>query len=107
VFDRPTWARQITGSPVRCATFVVLHARESAVAPFEEGRMLAGLIPGARFVALESRNHLLLEASQHSRSWHGRLRSFSPMRAAESLASDQSRRSARGPLQPRAATVCP
>jgi DNA-binding NarL/FixJ family response regulator len=29
--------------------------------PFEEGRILATLIPGARFVPLESRNHLLLE----------------------------------------------
>ena len=29
--------------------------------PFEEGRRLAAAIPGARFVALEGRNHLLLE----------------------------------------------
>ena len=29
--------------------------------PFEEGRRIAGLIPGARFVPLESRNHVLLE----------------------------------------------
>jgi pimeloyl-ACP methyl ester carboxylesterase len=39
----------------------VLHVRDDAVAPFEEGRMLAGLISGARLVPLESRNHLLLE----------------------------------------------
>jgi DNA-binding NarL/FixJ family response regulator len=39
----------------------VLHAREDAAVPFEEGRLLAGLIPGARLVTLESRNHLLLE----------------------------------------------
>jgi hypothetical protein len=32
------------------------------VAPFEEGRMLAGLSSGARFVPFESRNHLLLES---------------------------------------------
>lgn len=30
--------------------------------PFEQGRQLAGLIPGARFVALEGRNQLLLES---------------------------------------------
>lgn len=40
---------------------LVLHAREDAVVPFEEGRRLAALIPGARFVSLESKNHILLE----------------------------------------------
>jgi DNA-binding winged helix-turn-helix (wHTH) protein/pimeloyl-ACP methyl ester carboxylesterase len=49
-----------TAARVRCAT-LVLHVRDSALAPFEEGRMLAGLICGARFVPLESRNHLVLE----------------------------------------------
>jgi DNA-binding NarL/FixJ family response regulator len=29
--------------------------------PFEAGRGLAGIIPGARFVPLESRNHILTE----------------------------------------------
>jgi pimeloyl-ACP methyl ester carboxylesterase len=40
---------------------LVMHARDDSVAPFEEGRALAGLIPQARFVPLESKNHLLLE----------------------------------------------
>ena len=40
---------------------LVLHAREDAVVPFEEGRRLAALIPGAQFVPLESKNHVLLE----------------------------------------------
>lgn len=39
---------------------LVLHAREDAVIPFASGRELASSIPGARFVPLESRNHLLL-----------------------------------------------
>jgi DNA-binding CsgD family transcriptional regulator len=39
---------------------LVLHARDDAVASFEEGRRLAGLIPDARFVPLEGRNHILL-----------------------------------------------
>ena len=39
---------------------LVLHARYDARAPFEEGRHLATLIPSARFVPLESRNHVLL-----------------------------------------------
>ncbi|HXJ63523.1 MAG TPA: alpha/beta hydrolase, partial [Actinomycetota bacterium] len=40
---------------------LVLHARDDAIAPFEEGRRLAALIPDARFVPLEGRNHILLE----------------------------------------------
>ena len=36
---------------------LVLHCRDDAVAPFEEGRLLAALIPTARFVPLEGKNH--------------------------------------------------
>jgi pimeloyl-ACP methyl ester carboxylesterase/DNA-binding CsgD family transcriptional regulator len=45
---------------VRCPTLVI-HARHDLRAPIEEGRQLAGMIPGARFVLLESRNHILME----------------------------------------------
>jgi DNA-binding winged helix-turn-helix (wHTH) protein/pimeloyl-ACP methyl ester carboxylesterase len=38
---------------------LVLHARDETRIPFEEARRLAALIPGARFVSLDSRNHLL------------------------------------------------
>lgn len=41
---------------------LVLHGRDDQVVPFEEGRILASEIPGARFVPLESRNHVLLES---------------------------------------------
>jgi pimeloyl-ACP methyl ester carboxylesterase/DNA-binding CsgD family transcriptional regulator len=40
---------------------LVLHGREDTRAPFDEGRLLASLIPGARFVPLETRNHVLVE----------------------------------------------
>ena len=40
---------------------LVLHARGDASVPFEQGRRLAAGIPGARFVPLASRNHLILE----------------------------------------------
>ena len=40
---------------------LVMHATGDEAVPFEEGRRLAGLVPGARFVPLESRNHILLE----------------------------------------------
>jgi pimeloyl-ACP methyl ester carboxylesterase/DNA-binding CsgD family transcriptional regulator len=41
---------------------LVMHGRDDAVVPFDEGRLIAGLIPGAEFVPLESRNHVLLES---------------------------------------------
>lgn len=37
---------------------LVLHCRDDAVVPFEEGRRLAALIPNARFVPLDGKNHL-------------------------------------------------
>jgi pimeloyl-ACP methyl ester carboxylesterase/DNA-binding CsgD family transcriptional regulator len=40
---------------------LVLHARQDHVTPLEEGRRLAAGIPGAQFVELDSRNHILLE----------------------------------------------
>ena len=39
---------------------LVMHARTDGCVPFEQGRLLASEIPGAEFVPLESRNHLLL-----------------------------------------------
>ncbi len=45
---------------------LVLHARGDMRIPFEEGRLLAALIPGAQLVTLESNNHILLE---HEPAW--------------------------------------
>ena len=39
---------------------LVLHARDDAVVPFEQGREFASGIPNARFVPLDSGNHILL-----------------------------------------------
>jgi pimeloyl-ACP methyl ester carboxylesterase len=44
---------------VRAPTLIV-HARDDALVPFAEGRLIATLIPGARFLPLESANHVLL-----------------------------------------------
>ena len=55
---------------------LVLHAQGDAVVPFEEGRRLAALIPGAQFVPLDSKNHVLLE---HEPAWQhflAEIRSF-------------------------------
>jgi serine/threonine protein kinase/pimeloyl-ACP methyl ester carboxylesterase len=46
---------------VRAPT-LVLHGTGDMRIPFAEGRLLATLIPGARFVPIESRNHLILES---------------------------------------------
>jgi pimeloyl-ACP methyl ester carboxylesterase len=40
---------------------LVLHARKDAAVPFEQGKALAAGIPGARFVDLDSANHILIE----------------------------------------------
>ena len=45
---------------VRCKT-LVLHGRHDAIVPYEEGRLMASLIPDAEFVTLDSANHLILE----------------------------------------------
>lgn len=45
---------------------IVFHASEDAVVPLSEGRLLAARIPNARFVQLESKNHILLE---HEPAW--------------------------------------
>jgi pimeloyl-ACP methyl ester carboxylesterase/DNA-binding CsgD family transcriptional regulator len=42
------------------APTLVMHARDDALVPFDEGRLMATLIPGARFSSLESPNHVLL-----------------------------------------------
>ncbi len=43
------------------APTLILHARDDGRIPFDEGRRIASLIPGARFVSLESKNHILLQ----------------------------------------------
>jgi pimeloyl-ACP methyl ester carboxylesterase len=45
---------------------LALHARHDARVPFAEGRLVASSIPGAEFVPLESRNHILLS---HEPAW--------------------------------------
>ena len=44
------------------APTLVFHSRYDARIPFDEGRQIAASIPNAKFVALDSRNHILLES---------------------------------------------
>jgi pimeloyl-ACP methyl ester carboxylesterase/DNA-binding CsgD family transcriptional regulator len=46
--------------PQVTAPTLVIHARNDEIVPFTEGQLLASEIPGARFVMLDSRNHILL-----------------------------------------------
>jgi len=43
------------------APTLVIHSRDDGVCPVSESRQLAAGIPGAQFVELDSRNHILLE----------------------------------------------
>jgi pimeloyl-ACP methyl ester carboxylesterase len=51
---------------VRAPT-LVMHAREEVSVPFEQGRMLADGIPGARFVALPGATTSSSRRSPHAR----------------------------------------
>jgi pimeloyl-ACP methyl ester carboxylesterase len=55
---------------------LVLHARDEARVPFEAGRRMAASIPGARFVALQGRNHLFLETEPAFGQFLERTRAF-------------------------------
>jgi len=71
---------------VGCPT-LALHSREDERVPFDEGRRVASLIPGARFVPLESRNHMLLEHEPAWRQWLDSVRAFLPLGATGVFAS--------------------
>ena len=58
------------------APALVLHCRGDAVTPFDEGRRMAAMIPGARFVPLEGDNHLILEHEPAWRRFLGEVRGF-------------------------------
>jgi pimeloyl-ACP methyl ester carboxylesterase/DNA-binding SARP family transcriptional activator len=62
--------------PMVKAPTLVAHRREDAVIPFEVGREFARRIPGARFLPLEGRNHLLLEEEPAWRRFADATRAF-------------------------------
>jgi pimeloyl-ACP methyl ester carboxylesterase/DNA-binding CsgD family transcriptional regulator len=64
---------------------LVLHARGDARVPFDEGRQLAALIPGARFVPLQSDNHVLLAGEPAWPVFLAELRGFLGASAADRL----------------------
>jgi pimeloyl-ACP methyl ester carboxylesterase/DNA-binding CsgD family transcriptional regulator len=60
---------------VQCPT-LVLHSQRDVRQPLEEGRLLATGIPGARFVPIDSGNHLLLADEPGWQRWIGEVRGF-------------------------------
>jgi DNA-binding NarL/FixJ family response regulator len=48
--------------PEVCCPTLVLHSRGDSIIPLDQGRSVAALIPGARFVPVESRNRILLDS---------------------------------------------
>jgi DNA-binding CsgD family transcriptional regulator len=66
---------------VRAPT-LVLHPRRDAMVPFDEGRRLAAGIPGARFVELDSANHVLIEGEPAAERFSAMLGEFLGWQAA-------------------------
>jgi RNA polymerase sigma factor (sigma-70 family) len=55
---------------------LVVHARRDRAAPYEEGRRLASLLPNARFVTLETDNHILQEREPAWQAFLSEVRAF-------------------------------
>ena len=55
---------------------LVLHARDDGAVPYEEGRLLATLLPDARFVTLEGDNHVLQEGEPAWQAFLSEVRAF-------------------------------
>lgn len=58
------------------APTLVMHSRRDAAVEYERGRVLAAGIPNARFVTLDSANHLLLETEPAWRKLLDEIRRF-------------------------------
>jgi pimeloyl-ACP methyl ester carboxylesterase/DNA-binding CsgD family transcriptional regulator len=55
---------------------LISHSLYDARVPIDQGRQLAALIPDAHFIALDSKNHILLEEEMAWRAFVSELRSF-------------------------------
>jgi pimeloyl-ACP methyl ester carboxylesterase len=66
-----------SAAKVKCPT-LVFHTRQNRAAPFEEGRLLASLIPNAKLVPLDGANHVLTELEPAWNDFVRELRAFLP-----------------------------
>jgi DNA-binding SARP family transcriptional activator/pimeloyl-ACP methyl ester carboxylesterase len=58
------------------APTLILHCRDDAAVGFEKGRLIASRIPAARFVTLDSHNHILLPRDPAWAEFVGEVRRF-------------------------------
>ncbi len=73
---------QASAARVTCPALVI-HSERDAAVPVEEGRLLAQIIPGARFIQLDSPNHFLLAGEPAWGVLIEALHAFLPPPAAE------------------------
>jgi pimeloyl-ACP methyl ester carboxylesterase len=69
---------------VSCPT-LVLHSVRDVRVPFAEGRLLATAIPDAKFVSIDSNNHLLLGHEPGWQRWMDEVRQFIPDESVPAL----------------------
>ena len=62
--------------PLVRAPTIVFHSRRDNLVPFEQGRLIAASIPGAKLVPLESENHFLLESEPAWTKFVGEMEAF-------------------------------
>lgn len=55
---------------------LITHSRRDQIVPVEEGRLVATAIPGARFVTLESDNHVILPGEPAWHQWMSLIEDF-------------------------------
>jgi pimeloyl-ACP methyl ester carboxylesterase/DNA-binding transcriptional LysR family regulator/AraC-like DNA-binding protein len=61
---------------------LIFHSRNDQAVPFAQGAELAAGIPNAQFIALESRNHILLESEPAWQEFAGKTREFLDSKSA-------------------------
>lgn len=88
---RRAWSMvDVTDSLSRCETpALVAHAKGDRAVPFEEGRLIAGEMPNARFLPLDSDNHVLLSTEPAWSDFVVEVRSFLGADRTTSLSHDQ------------------
>lgn len=67
---------------------LVLHASRDEAVPLAQGRLMASRIPGARFVELDSANHILLEAEPAWERFKAEVLAFTGAPSAGAAAED-------------------
>ena len=76
---------------VQCPS-LIMHAREDPIVPFEEGRLAASLVPDARFLPLDSRNHILQDTEPAWQQLTEEVEEFLPAPRSSAVLNELTRR---------------